>query len=145
VCIQLESDYIVHPDNGPFRVSYCDAPKPSWKPFQDNRAPLVYLLQKKRVRSYQGEWRRILKWNPGDSPTVGYRSMWKKRALAGLVFGWNTTREEREDLIGWLKNGRGRWLRRVNFLGQPRLSLQEARLNGGSVELSDYQPEEETK
>jgi hypothetical protein len=145
VCIQLESDYIVDPDHGPFRVNYCDVPKPSWKPFQDNRAPLVYLLQKKRVWSYQGEWRCILKWNPGDSPTVGYRSMWHKRALAGLIFGWNTTREERAEVIGWLKNGGARWLRRVNFPGQSKLSMQEARVNGGSIELSGYRPEEDAK
>ncbi len=140
VCIKLESDYIVHPDNGPFRVNYCDAPKPPWKPFQDIRAPLVHLLQKKKVWAYQGEWRCILQWNPGENPTVGYRSMWQNRALAGLIFGWDTTRDERAEVIGWLTKGRGKWLRRLEFADDFKLSLQEARLNGGSIELQDYRP-----
>jgi hypothetical protein len=49
ICIKLESDYIVHPDNGPFRVRYSDDPKPLWKAFQDNPDPLVYLLQKEEI------------------------------------------------------------------------------------------------
>ena len=81
VCIKLESDHVVHPDNGPFRVNYSDAPQPLWKPFQDNGKPLVHLLQKKRIWSYQREWRCIRKWNPGEQPTVCYHSMWHSQAL----------------------------------------------------------------
>jgi hypothetical protein len=140
VCMKLESDYIVHPDNGPFRVNYCDTPKPPWKPFQDNPQPLVHLLQKKRFWSYQGEWRCILRWNPGEKPTVGYRSMWRKRALAGLIFGWDTTREERTEIVSWLNSGKGSWWRRTELSDPLKLTLQEARLNRGTVELLDYQP-----
>jgi hypothetical protein len=140
ICIKLESDYIVHPDDGPFRVNYSDDAKPLWKAFQDNPNPLVYLLQKKTFWSYQGEWRCVARWNPGDKPTVGYRSMLNKRALAGLIFGWNTTREERTEILSWLNSGWGKWLRRIEFADDFKLNLQEARLNGGSLELLDYQP-----
>jgi hypothetical protein len=139
VSIKLESDYIVQPDNGPFRVNYSDEPKPLWKAFQNNPDPLVYLLQKKRFWSYQGEWRCILRWNPGDKPTVGYHRMGHKRELAGLIFGWDTTREERAEVVGWLNSGWGRWWRRIESPGRWKLTLQEARLNGGSIELLDYQ------
>ena len=139
ICIKLESDYIVHPDNGPFKVNYSDDPKPLWKAFRNNPTPLVYLLRKKRSWSYQAEWRCLVKWNNGDNPTVGYRSMWQKRALAGLIFGWNTTTEERSEVLGWLDSGRGKWLRRVELAKDFKLSLQVARLAGGSIELLDYQ------
>jgi hypothetical protein len=140
VCFKLESDYIVHPDNGPFRVNYSDAPKPLWKPFQNNPTPLVHLLQKKNNWSYQGEWRCILKWNPGEQFTVGYRSMWQNRALAGLIFGWDMTPKEKFEVIDWLKSARHRWLRRMEYPDPLKLIQQEGRLNGGSVELFDYQP-----
>jgi hypothetical protein len=66
--------------------------------------------------------------------------MWHKRALAGLIFGWDTTREERAEILSWLNSGWGRWPRRVEFADDFKLKLQEARLNGGSIELLDYQP-----
>jgi hypothetical protein len=145
VCLKLESDHVVHPDNGPFRVNYSDAPKPPWKPFQDNGNPLIHLLQKKRIWSYQGEWRCIRKWNPGEQPTVGYHSMWDAQALAGLIFGWDTAPEERAEVVGWLMNGRSKWLRSVGAPGQYQLTLQQARLNGGSIELVDYHHEGNTR
>jgi hypothetical protein len=53
--------------------------------FRDNPDPTLYLLRKKRHCSYQAEWRRILKWNPDEKPTVGYDPMLTKRAVAGEI------------------------------------------------------------
>lgn len=91
VCIKLESDFIVAPANGPFRVSYSDDPKALWKAFRDNPDPLQYLLRKNRHWSYQSEWRCIWRWNPDEEPTIGLHPMLTKRVLGGLIFGWNTT------------------------------------------------------
>jgi hypothetical protein len=138
VCIKLESNYVVHPDHGPFKVHYSDEPKPLWNPFGGNRNPTSYLLRKKRRWSYQAEWRCILKWNDDEKPTVGYRPLFSKRALAGLIFGWNTSREDRLKVLSWLRGGR--WLRRLGLPEPMGLSLQAARLIGGSIELSDCDP-----
>jgi hypothetical protein len=137
ICIELESDHLVEIDNGPFRVTYSNRPKPLWRPLEDNPNPLQHLLQKKTDWSYQGEWRCILKWKEGDEPTVGYRSLLTKQALAGVFFGWQTTQQERAEVMERLKGGK--WLRRVGLRGEGRLRLKEARPAGGGVQLFDYQ------
>jgi|GEM_PF-2430362 len=136
VCIKLESDFIVAPDDGPFKVSYADDPKPLWKAFRDNPNPLLYLLQKKRRWSYQSEWRCIRTWNPGEPPTVGLHRMLTKRALAGLVFGWNTSVAERLEVVGRLRGGE--WWRQPKLPEPLKLGLQEAQLVGGSIQLFDW-------
>jgi hypothetical protein len=138
VCIKLESDFIVDPDYGPFKVTYSDEAKPLWRPFQENSEPTFHLLRKKRHWSYQGEWRCILKWNVDEKPTVGNHPMLSKRALKGLIFGWDTTADERLEVIGSLKDA-GWW--RKPALPEPlRLGLQEARLVGGSIQLLEWRP-----
>ena len=47
VCIKLESDFIVDPDNGPFRVSYSDDPKPLWRAFRTTQTQLCTFYGKK--------------------------------------------------------------------------------------------------
>ena len=136
ICIKLESDYLVEVENGPFRVTYSNRPKPLWKPFAENPDPLQHLLQKKRCWDYQGEWRCIVKWNAGDNPTVGYRSLLSKRGVAGVIFGWQTDRDDRLRVLDWL--GRGRWLRRLGVSRPAQMQLQEARVVGGSVQLFDW-------
>jgi hypothetical protein len=106
--------------------------------FRDNPEPTLYLLRKKRHWSYQAEWRCILKWNPDEKPTVGYHPMLTKRAVAGLIFGWDTTADERLEVIGRIKGGR--WWRKPGFLEPLQLGLHEARLVGGSIQLFDYSP-----
>jgi hypothetical protein len=138
VCIKLESDFIVDPDNGPFRVNYSDDPKPLWRAFRDNPDPTLYLLRKKRRWSYQSEWRCVLKWNPDEEPTVGPHPTLTKRALAGLIFGWGTTADDRLEILRRL-NG-GRWWRKPGLREPLRLELQEARLIGGSIQLFDWRP-----
>lgn len=138
VAIKLESDFIVAPDNGPFRVNYSDDPKPLWRAFRDNPDPALYLLRKKRHWSYQSEWRCILKWNPNGKPTVGPRPMFTGRSLSGLIFGWNTTTEERLEILERLKSGP--WWRKPALPDPFRLELQEAQLIGGTIQLFDWQP-----
>jgi hypothetical protein len=138
VCIKLESDFIVVPDNGPFRVEYSDEEKPRWRAFRDNPDPALYLLRKKRHWSYQSEWRCILKWNPDEKPTVGAHPMLTGRALAGLIFGWDTTTDDRLEILKRLKGGP--WWRRPALPDPFRLELQEAILIGGSIQLFDWRP-----
>jgi hypothetical protein len=136
VCIKLESDFIVAPDNGPFRVSYSDDPKPLWRAFRENPDPALYLLRKKKHWSYQSEWRCILKWNGDEQPTVGLHPMLTKRALAGLIFGWDTTADERLEVVGRLRGSE--WWRQPGLPQPLKLGLQEARLVGGSIQLFDW-------
>jgi hypothetical protein len=79
-----------------------------------------------------------LKWNPDEKPTVGYDPMLTKRAVAGLIFGWDMTADERLEVIGRIKGGR--WWRKPGFLEPLQLGLHEARLGGGSIQLFDYSP-----
>ena len=64
--------------------------------------------------------------------------MLTKRAVAGLFFGWDTTADERLEVIGRIKGGR--WWRKPGFLEPLQLGLHEARLVGGSIQLFDYSP-----
>ena len=67
--------------------------------------------------------------------TVGCRSLLSKRGVAGVIFGWQTRRDERLQIIDWLEHG-GR-LRRAGVSGLMQMRSEEARLAGGSVHLFD--------
>ena len=90
LCVELESDHVTEPDQGPFRVKYSDRPKPPWqyRATQEKRNALTTaaLLQKTTGWRYQAEWRCIRTWQRDAKATAQRPYPIKTRALVRIIF-----------------------------------------------------------